>query len=76
MDAIDIVGQELIFHVRNKGITSKGELYENGFIDGLIHIHNLLIKTKSESIEYNSEECCCMDEKDTCPHCEAWRKGG
>ena len=42
-NAIDIVGQELRFHVENKGMTDKGESYEDGFINALVHIHALLI---------------------------------
>jgi len=42
-NAIDIVGQELRFHVENKGMTDKGEGYEEGFINALVHIHALLI---------------------------------
>jgi len=51
MDAIDIVGQELRFHTKHKGMTDRGKDYEEGFIDALVHIHNLLLVVQQSEKE-------------------------
>ena len=51
MDAIDIVGQELRFHTKHKGMTIRGTYYEEGFINALVHIHNLLLVVQQSEKE-------------------------
>ena len=40
--AIDIVGKELRWHTENKGKHTRGPIWEDGFIDAIVHIHNVL----------------------------------
>lgn len=48
-EAIQLVGQELRWAVENRGMSTKGEDYESAFIDGIVHIHNVLIRAHSHS---------------------------
>lgn len=47
--SIDLLEFEFGFHYDNKGITSKGADWEDGFINGLVHARNVLIKAQAES---------------------------
>lgn len=53
--AIDIIEQELRDHIENKGTSGNSVIWENGFIDGLLHIHNVLLKANSQIFTIEKE---------------------
>ena len=71
--AIEVIGQELRWHTENKGITNRGEVYEDGFIAGITHIHSALLRIHASQptnqADHQSRCACAPDQGGPCSFC-------